>query len=441
MVADKINGGGVSDKLPQKGCTVCSTPSLLPRILSGSVGSLVTALAVTPLEVVKIRQQSAGSQPAVQPNQLRVEPCPRGCGGTIVLNNGLMECVLPKTSVFSDAAAAPQPPPTRFSASVFEPKSGGTIHTLMSIFRNEGWEGLYAGLRPTLVMSVPNTVLYFTAYDEISSRLRQNHNNHLSSRTLSNERCENVTKKQAYIPLVAGSSARLLASLATAPLELMRTRQAGIVNNGRSTGSLSSSGTFEEIRVMLRTHGVSSLYVGLGPTLWRDVPFSAIYWLCLERFKTALSESNDLGQWGGQYHLDRGNNIPPSLQAMHAFMSGAAAGAIAAAFTTPFDVVKTRRQMVSGQIETTIPVGTCDYSGCGTLSGSQIFKDNRFSAVGYGRVNLGTFGHMNQIIQHEGLSGLWKGNTTRMVKVAPACAIMISCYELGKRVFEDALES
>jgi hypothetical protein len=34
--------------------------------------------------------------------------------------------------------------------------------------------------------------------------------------------------------------------------------------------------------------------------------------------------------------------------------------------------------------------------------------------------DLGTFGHMRRIVQREGISGLWKGNVTRMVKVAPA---------------------
>jgi len=42
---------------------------------------------------------------------------------------------------------------------------------------------------------------------------------------------------------------------------------------------------------------------------------------------------------------------------------------------------------------------------------------------------------MREILKDEGLSGLWRGNTTRMVKVAPACAVMISCYEFGKKVF------
>ena len=47
-----------------------------------------------------------------------------------------------------------------------------------------------------------------------------------------------------------------------------------------------------------------------------------------------------------------------------------------------------------------------------------------------------TFGVMRQILHDEGLPGLWRGNTTRMIKVAPACAIMITCYELGKVLLE-----
>ena len=55
---------------------------LIPRILSGSLGSIVTALAVTPLEVVKIRQQAAGAQNnIIAPTSFRgikVEPCAKG---------------------------------------------------------------------------------------------------------------------------------------------------------------------------------------------------------------------------------------------------------------------------------------------------------------------------------------------------------------------------
>ena len=55
--------------------TTCNTTTspLLPRFLSGSIGSIVTALAVTPLEVVKIRQQAAIAP--VSFRGMNVEPC------------------------------------------------------------------------------------------------------------------------------------------------------------------------------------------------------------------------------------------------------------------------------------------------------------------------------------------------------------------------------
>jgi solute carrier family 25 protein 39/40 len=49
---------------------------------------------------------------------------------------------------------------------------------------------------------------------------------------------------------------------------------------------------------------------------------------------------------------------------------------------------------------------------------------------------MGTIATMKEIIGTEGIAGLWRGNQTRMIKVAPACAIMISCYEAGKLIME-----
>ena len=69
--------------------------------------------------------------------------------------------------------------------------------------------------------------------------------------------------------------------------------------------------------------------------------------------------------------------------------------------------MKTRRQMI-GQTAT-LAVDSCDHAG---------FKE--YAAGGPGRLNAGTFGHMQHIVQQEGMAGLWKGNVTRMVKVAPA---------------------
>lgn len=40
---------------------------------------------------------------------------------------------------------------------------------------------------------------------------------------------------------------------------------------------------------MMATDGVRSLWRGLGPTLWRDIPFSAVYWMLYENTRTAIA--------------------------------------------------------------------------------------------------------------------------------------------------------
>jgi hypothetical protein len=41
---------------------------------------------------------------------------------------------------------------------------------LRRIFVKEGFAGIYAGIYPTLVMGVPNTVLYFVMYEELREK-------------------------------------------------------------------------------------------------------------------------------------------------------------------------------------------------------------------------------------------------------------------------------
>ena len=83
---------------------------------------------------------------------------------------------------------------------------------LKRIAAREGYAGLYKGLRPTLIMAVPNSAVYYTAYDEIMWHLtRPQHEDHDSSFSAS-----------SWLPAVAGGSARLLASTLTAPLEYMK---------------------------------------------------------------------------------------------------------------------------------------------------------------------------------------------------------------------------
>lgn len=49
----------------------------------------------------------------------------------------------------------------------------------------------------------------------------------------------------------------------------------------------------------------------------------------------------------------------------------------------------------------------------------------------------GTIATLSNIYKTQGIRGLFTGLTPRVVKVAPACAIMIATFEYGKRFFHD----
>lgn len=47
---------------------------------------------------------------------------------------------------------------------------------------------------------------------------------------------------------------------------------------------------------MIARQGFTGLWTGLGPTLWRDVPFSGIYWTSYEMIKSYWNVTNP-GFW------------------------------------------------------------------------------------------------------------------------------------------------
>lgn len=132
---------------------------------------------------------------------------------------------------------------------------------------------------------------------------------------------------------------------------------------------------------MVQKEGPQALWRGLLPTMLRDVPFSGIYWMGYEKIKHRLHTHHGLSHF------------------QTSFIAGASSGMIAAIITTPFDVVKTQRQVSSDAEEARL-----------------------------GRI-------LRNILQKDGTSGFFRGVVPRVVKVAPACAIMISSYEMGKHFF------
>lgn len=392
---------------PQKDHVNSPTNTLVPRIVSGSIGSVITALAVTPLEVVKIRQQASlpsdtVSSPDKFNEKIQAKSLHRG-RGTVMLRNGLR---LPKTSCpclvapgHTDSMSRPALHTnlcpkfyestlcTGTSAGLELPTSSGssTFKMLRSILRNEGIAGLYTGLRPTLLMTVPNTALTLTIYDELMSVSLINH---LDTR--------------GFAPLFVGAFSRCVSSTVTLPFELIRTRQASFMSrHGVKIGQVPD--LTEDIRYLLQNYGVFGLYKGLPITLVRDSSFSGIYFLCLEWFRSNLNELIH----AGKVNDDSRRDIPKGVAVAHNLISGAGAAAIATLLTGPLDTAKTRKQMVHNE------------------------------GASYVHSNRNMLRLIHSIYKFEGIAGLWKGNKARMTKVVPASAIMIACYEMGKDIIRD----
>lgn len=373
---------------------------------------------VTPLDVVRVRLQSqkpaatadfsklaltTNKFTAAQSAELGVTAC---CREVFFAGNNAQYCLAgPRTS----GMGAPGTAGADCAVEETQRKTyRSTLDGLRKIARNEGVTTLWRGLSPTLAMTIPANIIYFTGYDW----LRHNPKSPFSK--LSPD----------YAPLVGGAAARILAAVSVSPIELFRTRMQAAP---RTTTTSHLVETFRGVREMVNLSGYTSLWRGLTLTLWRDVPFSGLYWWGYETIRAKLTDfreerrGRDMSRFDSREEARRRSQSREnhSETFLDSFASGATSGAFASFITTPFDVGKTRTQ-VYGDTPRAI-----------TSTGAMAPK----TPEQHNMVRL-----LWHIFKTEGLPGLWRGWIPRTLKVAPACAIMISSYEVGKRSFRGVNE-
>jgi solute carrier family 25 protein 39/40 len=327
------------------------------QMIASCSGALLTSIFATPMDVVKIRLQS-------QTKTIQKGSC-------FIYSNGLMDHICTvncticangngkgmATSSLNSVAKEWYARPARFT---------GTVDAFVKIARYEGVTSLWSGLPPTLVMAVPATIVYFTTYDQLKYMMGY----------------QEFDPSTQYVPIWAGTTARVLTTTIISPLELIRTKMQSEQLSYRQVGVA--------LRSSMEQGGVRSLMRGLGPSLLRDLPFSALYWYGYEYMKVLQL-------------IQSGSTEPTFSQS---FLSGAVSGTVAAVLTLPFDVVKTHRQIELG---VSLTQGNPPSSSTWVIIG--------------------------KLYAEKGVSALFAGMIPRILKVAPACAIMISSYEYGKSFF------
>lgn len=229
------------------------------------------------------------------------------------------------------------------------------------ILRQEGIKGMWKGLKPAVLTAIPSSAIYFSVLKQISNFQKQ--------------KKENLS---AFDSLIAGSIARTIATICTAPAILLKTRFESL--EVIKIYNQASPSVIHSFQITLQKEGLQGLFRGLIPTLVRDVPWASLqftFYSQLKKTKFLQESKNSFDEI-----LNKGNSTSSFFtQRMKDFIAGSLGGAAATIITQPADVLKTRLQLQSS--------GIIQYKG---ILDATI-----------------------QIISQEGFLSFWKGFRARLV--------------------------
>lgn len=260
---------------------------------------------------------------------------------------------------------------TRMQAQKHKAMYDNSADCFRKILRHEGFKGLYRGLGAQLVGVAPEKAIKLTVNDLV--------------RKLGT--CDG--KITMPWEIAAGMSAGACQVIFTNPLEIVKIR---LQMQG---GTQPAQGAAAKARLLamqiIRHLGLRGLYKGALACLLRDVPFSAIYFPTYANLKRIM------------FGFDPNNHSKAGrMSTWELLVSGALAGAPAAFFTTPADVIKTRLQMERKPYE-------IKYRGI-VHAASLILKE-------------------------EGFSAFFKGSLARVFRSSPQFGFTLASYEVLQRMF------
>jgi solute carrier family 25 iron transporter 28/37 len=296
------------------------------------------------------------------------------------------------------------------------------------LMRAEGIAGLYRGVAAVGIGAGPAHAVYFATYEWAKRRLSADDGAHHPARHA-----------------LAGAAATIVGDAVQTPVDTIKQRL-------QMCGS-PYTGVWDCARRTVQSQGLGALYRSYPTTLAMNVPFTAMHFSAYESGKVFL-----------------GGDAVEEETFFTQFTAGGVAGGLAAAVTTPMDVVKTRMQThcelaeceVAGSAKPETQPGSgrgvCAVTGdpvackgaegtgaAGTSGGGSGGVNARAgSNPGGARVAAATTGHpfgsanaiavLRRIVAEEGVGALTRGIGPRVLFHIPAGAISWATYEAGKRM-------
>lgn len=236
----------------------------------------------------------------------------------------------------------------------------GLLQAFADLYAEEGFRTFYRGNMPA--------VLLYGAYGAVQFRV-----------------FSMLQSVEGVPSMVSGLCAGAVATMATYPLDLLRTRLAGQGVPKRYPTVV------EMVRGTLEHHGVHGMYKGLTPTLIQIAPFTGIQFAAYGALQSFLQ----------QWNMDSFSST---------FCIGGAAGVAAKVCVYPLELAK-RRMQISGLV--------------------------RDASYGASHEHIGLLQCLSGTLRNEGPGGLYKGLSPTLLKSAISSATTFAVYESCMRFFSD----
>ncbi|KAL0482011.1 mitochondrial substrate carrier family protein Y [Acrasis kona] len=262
----------------------------------------------------------------------------------------------------------------------------GTFGVMKDIITQDGVRGLFRGLGPPLLASAAINSVVFSAYEKTLSQLQRQY----ILKSTTEESNSPLHSKSAVIPLqfyfVAGAAGGLASTIITCPVNKMQVM--GLGHGAPQAEGTKVPGSMSVFRQVVRDGGLRGAYLGMVPTICRDLPGFGVYFITYEAIKRQFSTLT--------------SNEESTHEESHGFgsivVAGGTAGTLMHATTHPLDVIKSVYQ--TQPVENGKPLHYKNFMEC-----------------------------TRKIYKSEGFGGFTRGLFPTCIRAFPASAIGFIVYE------------
>lgn len=259
----------------------------------------------------------------------------------------------------------------------------------------EGWAALPSAVRQVvrarkvlrMVLTLCLASVFFVTYETLKAQL---------SKALYPERASSAVGESPAVHMMAGTAAEISACMIRVPTEVVKSRQ--------QTSAYGRVSTFRALQLAASDEGIRGLYRGFFSTVLREIPFTCIQFPLFEFLKRQMAN-----------HTRTLSGAPRQDAAWwQSALSGSIAGSIAAALTTPLDVIKTRIMLARARSESASTV----------LDAARAKQDTRILTI------------LRTVVQQGGVRGLFAGVVPRTMWIGLGGAVFLGTFDAAAKTLQ-----